>query len=756
MTPRAFGLERLGLICLKAPKLSLILLAAITAVALYGMAMVDYDDDLRNLLRSDREVPRTYDRFLKRFPALENQVFLVVEGDTLIDKARLEAVRSLHLDLQFVDGVTGVLSIFTARHAPDKSGNLRPVLPDQLPDGDALRKLVDDARDHPLLADKMLSKDGSTTLLVVNLEANLREFGQFQTFFSELDKVVEEVMGGTGLTVTPTGEPSIRFEILTIIRNDMRVLNLVGALIAVLVCALFFRRPVLIFLASFAPMVGVMWTIGGFGLLGQKITAMSNILPTLVLVIGFSDALHMVFSIRRLMQEGKSPREAAETSIREVGPACAMTSITTMIALGSLAFSQSVVVQQFGIGGAIAVMIAFIVIVVLIPAMAVVLLPYSKSAMQPSTGGLLTKIAGDNSMRAWRLVERRPAMVSLTGAVLLVITGTAYFQLEPAYNYREYLSPLSPANQAIDKVNEKLGGADVIFVMIERTAPDARSHSADVIEAVHEITEAQPDIDNVTSLASIRRWLDKPASAENPDNSDILDEMPEHYAARIASPERDAWIVSGYVPAAPAPATLSRLQKLDKELDGVRAAYPGYRAGITGVIALAAFESGRMIEGLKRSLTAAIFVIVVIIGITARSVTLAALSVVPNLLALSVVAAALYVLGFGFQFTSVIALTVAFGIAVDNTVHFLHRYQLERRTSDPKEALAATMAKVGPVLIAATAVLIFGIGVTQLSVLPMVELFGRLCIVILFAALFATLMLLPALILNTAQRFRKI
>ncbi|MGI9413299.1 MAG: efflux RND transporter permease subunit [Hyphomicrobiales bacterium] len=756
MIPRAFGLERLGLLCLKVPKISLAILAALTAFALYGMLQVDYDDDLRNLLRSDREVPRTYDRFLERFPALENQVFLLVEGDTLIDKARLEAVRTLHLDLQFVDGVTGVLSIFTARHAPDASGDLRPVLPDQLPDGAALEKLVDDARDHPLLADKMLSRDGGATLLVVNLEAGLREFDQFKQLFSEIDTLAGEVMGGMGLTVTPTGEPAIRYEILTIIRNDMRMLNLVGALIAVLVCALFFRRPVLILLASFAPMVGVVWTIGGFGLLGQKITAMSNILPTLVLVIGFSDALHMVFSIRRLMQEGKSPREAAETSIREVGPACAMTSITTMIALGSLAFSESVVVQQFGIGGAVAVLIAFIVIVVLIPAMAVVLLPYTKSAKQPSTGGLLTKIAGDNSIRAWRMVERRPVLVSITGAVLLAITGTAYFQLEPAYNYREYLSPQSPANQAIDRVNEKLGGADVIFVMIERASQDAKAHSADVIEAVHNVTDSQPDVDNVTSLASIRRWLKRPVPADARDNSDILEKMPEHYAERIASPERDAWIVSGYVPAAPAPATLARLRKLDAELETVRAEHPGYRVGITGVIALAAYESGQMIEGLKRSLTAAIFIIVVIIGITARSVTLAGLSVVPNLLSLSVVAAALYALGFGFQFTSVIALTVAFGIAVDNTVHFLNRYQLERRNSDPREALAATMAKVGPVLIAATAVLIFGIGVTQLSVLPMVQLFGRLCIVILCAALFATLMLLPALILNTAQHLRKI
>ncbi len=753
MTTQAFGLERIGLLCVKAPYISLLVLAVITALAGYGFTQVDYDDDLRNLLRSEREIPKQYDRFLERFPALENQTFVLVEGD-LVDKAALEGVRNLHLDLQFVDGVTHVISMFSARFPPDEDGNYRPVFPEVLPDGEDLVRLVEEAGSHPLLAEKMLSKDTTTTLLVVGMDANLRDYEQYIAFFAEVRSTIDDALGGLAIRATVTGEPALRYEILQIIRSDMRVLNIAGGIIAILVCALFFRRPILIFLASFAPLVGVIWTLGGFGLFGVKITAMSNVLPTLVLVIGFSDSLHMVFSMRRLLREGLSPREAVERSVREVGPACAITSVTTMIALGALGFSGSGVIQQFGIGGVFAVFTAFVAVVAFVPTLAIILLPYLKERPAGTPRSLATRIAASGSGSIWNWVERRPLMVVLCGLALLVPTGTAYFKLEAAYDYREYLSPLSEANQAIDRINEKLGGADITFIMIERTNDASKVHSSEVIAAAHKAMVEQPDIYNVSSIASLREWLKKPPDPGSADNSDILADLPVYYVDRLASPDRDAWLVSGYVPAAPTPVTRAIFERLEVDLEPLRAAFPDYTLKQSGVIVVSAYESGYMIDGLKQNMSGAILVILCVIAITSRSLVLAVLSIVPNLLSLTIVAAALYVLGFGFQFTSVVALTVAFGIAVDNTVHFLHRYQLQRRDSDLRDALAATMVKVGPVLIAATAVLMLGIGVTQLSVLPTVELFGRLCIVILFAALFATLMLLPALILSTSTRMR--
>lgn len=765
MSTFAFGLESLGLVSVRRPLIAVLVLAAISAISAYGVTRLGFEDDLRSLMRSKSETFQVYDRFFTQFTDIENQIFLLAEGDDLIVRDRLEALRNLHLDLQFVDGVSSVVSIFTARQPPNENGDPEPVFPEDLPEGQALRALVDEARAHPLLGGKMLAPDGTATLVIVGLREGLSEFDELSETMAGIMDVADFATEDSGVSVVATGAPAFRLEVLNTIRSDLHMLNLFGALIAITVCAFLFRRPLWVLLASLAPLVGVLWTLGGFGLTGIKVTAMSNILPTLILVIGFSDSLHMVSSIRRYMLAGSVPADAVRRSVSEVGPACAMTTITTMIALGSLMMSQSLTVAEFGMVGALAVFGAFVAVVGLVPAMAMLVLPQQ---MQQSTGSSvrIMDYARSASEAAWRGINRAPYAVAGTGLAVLVVTGIGYLQLEPKYDYREYLSRESEANLAIDRINDKLGGTDSVFVLVERTggeSADAPDPVA-VVRAAHHAMEEVPDLLNVISLMSAIEWL-VPEEGTLPDagegtspeaGQELLERLPDHYAHRFAARSGDAWLLSGYIPATPSPVTLARLDTIEKALDGVRAASPGYDLSVTGLVTVAARESGNMIMGLKTNLTLAVFVILAIIALTSGSMVLAGLAAVPNIMSLTIVAAALAVLDSGFQFTSAIALTVAFGIAVDNTVHFIHRYRLERRGQDVSQALAATMTTVGPVLIAATAVLALGLLVTQFSVLPMVELFGRLCIVILCTALFATLLVLPAMILLVSRRHQGI
>jgi hypothetical protein len=148
-----------------------------------------------------------------------------------------------------------------------------------------------------------------------------------------------------------------------------------------------------------------------------------------------------------------------------------------------------------------------------------------------------------------------------------------------------------------------------------------------------------------------------------------------------------------------------------------------------------------------------VVITIAVVALSLRSVVLALLSAIPNLLSLTIVAAGVYVVGERLQIPSVLALTIAFGIAVDNTIHLLNRYRVERRRAGVGDALAATAEKVGPVLIAATIVLTVGMGVTMLSSLPMIRLFGSLCVVVLLTALAVALIVLPALVSFMSRRF---
>src|SRR3978361_2305838 len=136
----AFGLERMGLIAVKAPILSCIILAALFIAAIFGIERIKIDDSLSQLFRSDSKEYRQYEAVTKRFPATEFDVLVVVEGKTLLARDNLEKLRDLVTDLQLVPGTRGLISLFSARQAA-RPGNLAAGrCPPPHPGGHATRK----------------------------------------------------------------------------------------------------------------------------------------------------------------------------------------------------------------------------------------------------------------------------------------------------------------------------------------------------------------------------------------------------------------------------------------------------------------------------------------------------------------------------------------------------------------------------------------------------------------------------------------
>src|SRR6201991_3265250 len=114
----AFGLERIGLIAVKAPVVSCIILVALLIAAVFGVQRIKIDDSLSQLFRSNSKDYKQYEAEIKRFPATEFDVLVVVEGKTLMERDNLEKLRDAVTDLQLVEGTRGLISLFSARQAP--------------------------------------------------------------------------------------------------------------------------------------------------------------------------------------------------------------------------------------------------------------------------------------------------------------------------------------------------------------------------------------------------------------------------------------------------------------------------------------------------------------------------------------------------------------------------------------------------------------------------------------------------------------
>ena len=215
-------------------------------------------------------------------------------------------------------------------------------------------------------------------------------------------------------------------------------------------------------------------------------------------------------------------------------------------------------------------------------------------------------------------------------------------------------------------------------------------------------------------------------------------------------------MVSGRIPDIDASQLLPVVEKLDKALDAVRKAHPGYEISVTGLSAIAARNSADMIGKLNRALTIEIVFVAAFIGLAFRSFVVMLVSILPGIFPIVVAGTVLWALGEGLQFASVVALTVSFGLGLSATIHFLNRLRLESKPGeDPSIGVEQATILVGPALILTSVVLSCGLAVMVFSDLPSLRLFGWLSAFAMMAALVADLLILRPTAMYVNELARK-
>ncbi len=745
-----FGLERLGLIALKAPLAVALAVLAISAVAVLGYLRLQVDDSLSELFRTNTPEFRQYEEIDRRFPSSEYDILVVIEGQNLLKKSGLEALIKTITELQLADGVNGLVSMLSARGKPDAKGYAAPVVPDELPDGPALDAIVARLKANEIVSGKFLSPDGTLALAVISLDRKLVEERGPKDVIGGIKETAEKGLEGSGLKVQLTGAPVMQLEIRNAVERDQLVYNGLGLLFGAAIALAFFRRLSLMLVAAVPPVIAVVWSLGMLGWFGFKMNLFLNVMTPLIMVMGFADSMQVTCAIRDRLRHGDSKAEALAFAVRVVGPACVLAHATALISFVALLFSESALIRNFGLAGALSTLVSFVAVIGVLPLIAKLLVPDDGSLS-------LERLPSDRAMDALgelvgRVVDgvvRRPATVSLIGLALFSVFAVAHMQLAPRYRLADQVPDREQALKATGKLDQKLTGANPVHVMISwdgnQSLYDAKTF--DVIGTAHGILEKQAGLGNVWSVESLRRWLAEAGDARLETVKGYVDILPEHLVQRFVEKGQKAVLVTGRLPDVDASQILLVVDRIDAALAGLRKAYPGYTIVVTGLPAIAARSSSRMINQLNESLPIAVIAVAALIGLAFRSLSSAVISLLPSLFPIVATGAILWVLGQGMEFSSVVALLVIFGLGVDALLHFLNRLAREEKAGeDPTIAIRRARVLVGPAIILTTVVLAFGLGVTVFSDLPSLRLFGAVCGISLLASLVGDLVFLPALV----------
>lgn len=743
----AFGIERIGLIAMRAPVLSLVVLAALCVGAFFGLQRIKIDDSLSQLFRSETPEYKQYQEVTKRFPSSEFDVLVVIEGKALLERNSLEKLRDLVTDLQLVDGTRGIISLFSARQPPE-NGNLPAALfPETLPHGKAYQDLIARVRSNEIIRGKLLSEDGTLTLAVLALDPQVVSSKGLGQTIGEIRKLMSEDLAGTGLTSQLSGVPVMQLEIRNAVERDGLTYNIAGILAGCLIAIIFFRRISFMVAAAFPPLLAILLSLGALGWLGFSLNMFLNVMTPLIMVISFADSMQLTFAARDRLIAGEDKRSAFRNAVLVVGPACVLTHGTAALSFVALQFSDSDLIRKFGEAGLMATIIALVAVLSLVPVFGVLLVRKENVFATKIKGA----DAGVEALRAfcrWIAVRMvgHPGLFSLLALLVVIGLGTIYAHLQPRYRLADQVPDKKQAVEASGRLDAKLTGANPIDVLIEFPKGDSlySPRTLQVIADVHSIVEKQAGVGNVWSLETLRRWL-----AEKAGRSDIatlkeyVDMLPKHLVGRFISPDQDAVVVSGRVPDLDSSQILPTVEKLDAAMAAVRKAYPGYQISVTGLSAIAARNSASMISKLNHGLTIEFLLVAAFIGLAFRSITIMFVSILPGIFPVVLSGTVLWLLGEGLQFASVVALTVSFGLGLSATIHFLNRLRLEEQPGvDEGLAVERATVLVGPALILTTVVLACGLVVTVFSDLPSLRLFGWLSAFSMIAALVADLFIL--------------
>lgn len=747
----AFGLERLGLAPLAFPLLAGLLAATLSIGAAFGIARISVDDSLSQLFRADTAEFRQYEELTKRFPSSEFDVLIVVEGDDLLARDNLEQLRDLVTDLHFVDGMHGLISLFSARNAARDGGTPPPLFPEVLPEGEEYQRLVQAVRDNEIVHGKLLSEDGKLALVVISLDEEKTAKLGLGKVVGGIQETVRQTLEGSSLKAQLAGAPVMQLEIRNAVTRDRVIYNALGFAGGLVIALIFFRRPAFVIAAAAPPLIAILWSLGALGWLDVRLNMFLNVMTPLIMVMGFSDSMQIVFAARDRLLAGDDKIAALRWAVLVVGPACVVTVATAALSFLALTWSQSHLIRTFGAAGALSTLISYVAVITLTPLIGMWLI-------RPRDGQLPARRAGRSDsavdfLRAFctrtaRFSTRAPVLTTLASAALIASLAFVYANLEPRYRLADQAPDREQAVKASERLDAKLAGANPVHILVE-LPPERALYDAETLAAlgqVHAIVEKEAGIGNVLSLETLRAWL-----ARNSSSSDVavlktyVDMLPEHLARRFIAADEKSALVTGRIPDADASAILPVVQRLETALDAVRQAHPGFRISVTGLAAIAARNSAAMIGQLNASLTVEMLVVAAFIGLAFRSIVVMLVSVMPGLFPIVASGAVLWAMGEGLQFASVVALTVAFGLGLDATIHYLNRLRLEESAGgDPVENIVRATVLVGPALILTTLVLACGLGVTVLSDLPSLRLFGWLSAATLIAALAGDLLILPA------------
>jgi len=723
-----------------------------------------------NLLPDHHEVNQQYKSFLDKFGEEGNLIVVGFKDSTLFTAKNIKIWDEFVDEIKTDKAVDLTLSIedlkVLAKDTVAQKFNLVPFINKKdITDAYIKEKEKELFNDLPFYEGMLFNKESGAVRFAIYMDKKIvntaaRKDFIFKHFSQEKIDAFEKA---TGIDMHISGMPYIRTLNSQNIIDEIGLFVLSALGITSLLFFFFFRSFRATMISMCVVIIGVMWSFGTLGLLHYEITVLTAIIPPLIIVIGIPNC---IFLINKYQQEFKlhgNKVKSLQRVISKVGNATLMTNLTTAAGFATFMFTDSKLLKEFGIVASLNIVFLFILCLIIIPIIySYMPLPKEKHLEHLGKNYMNSFIKWiENTIRNYRIA------VFSTAIILLVLGIIGIYQIKISGSIIEDMPKKAPFFKDILFFENEFDGVMPLEIMIDTKKQKGAMKSVTLkrINQLQEEIEEIPELSKPVSIVNLVKYAKQSYYNGNPEYYDLPSKQEEAFIltyVKNSTQKNSENLLKSYVDSTGQYARVTtfmkdigtdKMAKIEERLqEKIDKLFPKERYNVTLTGKAFVFEKGThyLVHNLVLSLLFAIILISLLMAYLFRSFKMIIVSLLPNILPLIMTAGLMGYLGVPIKPSTILVFSIAFGISVDDTIHFLAKYRQELKQNNwrIKKSVYNSIREAGVSMFYTSVVLFFGFSVFTLSSFGGTVALGSLVAMTLLFAMISNLVLLPALLLS--------
>ena len=772
----------------------LLVLLLLLAFPISHVPQIKMDTSTEGFMHDDDPVLLTYNNFREQF-GRDERIVLAIKSENIFSIDFLTQLKSLHKEVETnVPYVEDVTSLYNVRNTRGDGDIL--ITDDLLEPFPTTKEQVSEIKKRALEShfykDLLINQEGTMTTMIIETDAYShvgeqevsvedefsdgfgdeatqnsvvkKEFLTDQENHELLDAItaIANKYREKGLEIYLAGSPSVNNELKAQMKSDMQKFMRITFLIILVFLFVVFKRLSAVFYPLLVILLSLITTVGTMAWAGVAFKLPTQIVPSLLLAVSVGATVHILSVFFDKFNSTGNKKEALSYTLSHSGLAIAMTSITTAIGVGAFAGSEVAPVSDLGTFASLGVMVSLVLTLTLLPAL------LSITKLKPKAKSEAGKI--DNLMKKLAVVPVKHTKAVLIGSFLVVAVSLfTATQVKLSHNPLTWFQPDNINRVSTEVIDEQMNGTVTIEVVVDtgkengwvnpekleklnqfsdrlEAYEDEFTHIGKVISlativketnrALHENQEKHYTIPKDANLVSQELLLFENSGSD--DLEDVVDSQFSKARITIKLPWTDA---------------IKAVKVLNFVKTEAERTFPKDEVQTTGMIPLLINTFANAVHSSVRSYFIAAIAITFMMMLILGSPRLGLISMIPNLTPIIMGLFIMYLAGMPLDMFTLLIGSIAIGLAVDDTIHFMHnfkRYYLE--TKDVQLAMEKTFFTTGKAMVITTLVLSLGFFAYMAANMISVQNFGILTGSVIIFALLSDLLLAPALMVVVAKR----